>query len=334
MCNQWRETKTNELTLSEWKEVIRQLRGENIGLVGFLGGEPLMRKDIVEIIRCISAFKMSSAMFTSGFLLDHNKLEALIEAGLKHIVISIHGIGQEYEKIHQREWGPVEFAARRLAAAYADGRIDASVCFVTMKQTLGHLEGVRNFCKELGLPILNGLIDSTPYLFKTPENQRKGMNSNWISEEDEPAMRNLQKIFVDMKSRNRRSTFDSYADFNYISSYFSDPLQPAVPCTVSQIRIMINGQGEVYGGCWSMGSFGSIRLQSLRDILTSEKYKSAHQAMFFKRCPGCSCAYQTNIHYSVSMQAKNFIFSILPSLRKKIYADNHPHKATKKTDQF
>ena len=96
MCSQWRKTKTNELTLLEWKDVIRQLRDEGIKMIGLLGGEPLLSKDIVEIVRYVSELQMPSAMITSGFLLDDQKLEALINAGLKHITVSIDGIGEEY----------------------------------------------------------------------------------------------------------------------------------------------------------------------------------------------------------------------------------------------
>src|SRR5262245_3905644 len=49
MCNQWRVTKTDELTTSEWKDVIAQLAREGIQKVGLNGGEPLLRKDIIEI---------------------------------------------------------------------------------------------------------------------------------------------------------------------------------------------------------------------------------------------------------------------------------------------
>src|SRR5687767_8556246 len=78
MCNQWRETKTDELTTEEWKDVLNQLAAQGIQKVGFNGGEPLLRKDMAELFRHVSSLGMSPALITSGFLLDQAKLDSFI----------------------------------------------------------------------------------------------------------------------------------------------------------------------------------------------------------------------------------------------------------------
>lgn len=320
MCSQWRETKTNELTLDEWKDLIRQLKNCGISKIGLNGGEPLLRKDIVELVAFISEQGMDAAIITSGFLLDEAKLEALIGAGLKHITVSIDGVGKDYEKIRRREWARPEGAARRVAAAYRKGRIDANIGFVVMKKTLGHLPAIRAFCRELGLPLMFSLVDCTPFFFKIDENQRRDEDSNWITEEARPQLRELQRQLVDMKRENHYSTINTYADIDYMTSYFDNPLQREIPCTVSQLRIMVNGRGEVYGGCWSMGTYGNVRQTPLREILESKKFRKAHHAMFYKLCPGCSCGYTTNVRYSMTLQWKDRLFNLFPFLRRGIYS--------------
>lgn len=320
MCNQWRETKTDELTTAEWKDLLRQLREVGIDKVGFNGGEPLLRKDIVELIAEVSRLGMTPALITSGFLLDEKKLEDLIAAGLKHVTVSIDGVGDEYEKIRRREWPRVEAAARRVAEAYRAGRLDANIGFVVMKQTLGHLERVRAFTKELGLPLMISLVDSTPFFFKIPENQRGEQSGTWVDPESYPAMRAVQKALVDIKRESHHGVINTYADIAYMASYFADPLQKDIPCTVSALRVMINSHGEVYGGCWSMGSWGCVRKQPLREILASERYLRAHKAMFYKKCPGCSCGYTTNVRYSLPLQVRDRLFNLFPGLRRRIYA--------------
>mgnify|MGYP001563089558 CR=1 FL=1 len=153
-----------------------------------------------------------------------------------------------------------------------------------MNQTLSHLKGVRDFCKELKLPMMISLVDSTPFFFQIPENQRKAQSSTWVAY-DNPKLGQVQETLVAMKGENHFSLVNTYSDINYMASYFKNPLQAQMPCTVSQLRIMINGHGEVYGGCWSMGSWGCLRKQSLREILSSEKYRQAHQAMFLSFAP-------------------------------------------------
>lgn len=320
MCDQWRQTKTGELTTQEWKDLITQLHDVGINKIGFNGGEPLLRKDFVEIVRHVSSLGMSPALITSGFLLDEAKLEGLISAGIKHITVSIDGVGKQYEKIRRRDWGRVEKAARLVAAAYKAGRVDVDVGFVVMKDTLSHFQGIRDFCRELGLPLMLSLVDSTPFFFKIPKNQRGADKTNWVSREDEPALRALQENLVKMKTANHYSTVNTYADIDYMSSYFRAPLQRKTPCTVSELRLMINSRGEVYGGCWSMGSYGSIREKPLKKIINSKKYRLSHKAMFYKLCPGCSCGYATNLRYSLPLQWRDRLFNLLPFLRKRIYS--------------
>jgi MoaA/NifB/PqqE/SkfB family radical SAM enzyme len=318
MCNQWRETKTGELTLDEWKDLFRQLKAVGVDKIGFNGGEPLLRKDIVEMIREVSDLGMTPAIITSGYLLTEEKLEDLISAGLRHITVSIDGVGEEYERIRRREWDRVEAAARRVSKAFSEDRIDANIGFVIMNETLSHLPKIRAFCKELGLPLMFSLVDSTPFFFKIPENKRTAQDTNWVPKERHPQLGMLQRELVEMKRENHYSTVNTYSDINYMTSYFQDPLQAKIPCTVSQLRIMINGMGEVYGGCWSMGTYGNIREKPLRDILSSDKYLRAHEAMFHKKCPGCSCGYTTNLRYSMPLQLQDRMFNLLPSTRESI----------------
>jgi MoaA/NifB/PqqE/SkfB family radical SAM enzyme len=329
MCNQWRETKTNELTTAEWKHVIDQLADAGIKKVGFNGGEPLLRKDLAEIFAHVTARGMAPALITSGYLLDEARLEALLKAGMAHATISIDGSGAEYEAIRGREWPRVEKAVELLAKAYRDGRVDANVGFVVMKQTLDHLPGVRAVCERVGLPLTFSLVDSTPFFFKLPQNDRSAADTNWVGPEDRPKLRALQQILLDMKARAQGAVIGTYANIAYIADYFRDPLQASTPCTVSQVRVMINSRGEVYGGCWSMGARGSLREKSLREVLDSPEYVKAHREMFYKDCPGCSCGYGTNVRYDLRKTLKNFVWRALPPLRASVLEDAAPVAAEK-----
>jgi MoaA/NifB/PqqE/SkfB family radical SAM enzyme len=321
MCNQWRDTKTDELTTSEWKDVIRQLAREGIQKVGLNGGEPLLRKDVSEIISYITSLGMKPLLITSGFLLDEQKMADLVGAGLQHVMVSIDGVGAEYEKIRNRKWPRVENAARIVARYRKEGKIDAAIAMVVMKETLDHVASVRDFCRDLELPMVASLVDGTPFFMEIPENAREA--ANWVGEAQRPKLRRVQETLVEMKRDSRDSLVNTYVDIDYMSAYFRDPLQQHIPCTVSQLRIMINSHGEVYGGCWSMGSYGCLRQQSLREIINSPRYRQAHRDMFYKACPGCSVGYMHNTRYSLPMQLRNLVFKLVPGKSTEIYAEKN-----------
>lgn len=323
MCNQWRETKTNELTTAEWKGVIDQLADIKITKIGFNGGEPLLCKDLPEIFAHVTSRGMTPALITSGFLLDEAKLEALLKAGMGHVTLSIDGVGAEYVKIRGREWGRVEKAAELLGKAYQAGRVEANIGFVIMKQTLEHLPGVQALCERVGLPLTFSLVDSTPFFFKLEANEMTAANTNWCGPEDRKRLRDIQKALTEMKGKNPGAVIGTWASIAYIADYFSDPLHKEIPCTVSQVRVMINSHGEVYGGCWSMGNYGSIREKPLKEIMASPAYRKAHKAMFKKECPGCSCGFGTTLRYDLRETLKDEAWKYLPATRAKIYEEPH-----------
>lgn len=78
----------SELTTEEWKRVLDELAEIGVLQVHFSGGEPTVRKDLVELVRHASELDLYTNLITSAVLLTREKTEALANAGLSHIQIS------------------------------------------------------------------------------------------------------------------------------------------------------------------------------------------------------------------------------------------------------
>ncbi len=83
------DTYKNELSTDDWVRVLREGREMGALQVGFTGGEPMMRKDIVEITAEASKLGYYTNLVTGGVGLTKEKLKALKEAGLNQIQLSI-----------------------------------------------------------------------------------------------------------------------------------------------------------------------------------------------------------------------------------------------------
>ena len=66
-----------------------------IANVGMFGGEPLLRKDLPQIVRQVKNRNSAPFIITNGLLLTEELLESLIEAGLKGVAVSIDGASRE-----------------------------------------------------------------------------------------------------------------------------------------------------------------------------------------------------------------------------------------------
>jgi len=308
MCNEWKENKKDALNTNDWCNVLSQLKRMGVRDVTFAGGEPLLRKDLADMLCYAADLKIRTHLITSGYLLNQEKMDHFIDAGLKSISISIDGVNQKYELIRGRKFQRVEQACQLISAYKAKKRIDASVGFVLMKPTLDSVDEVLEFCTLLNLPLYIQLLDHTPYLFQIAENK----NIHWIqTEEDVYKLNSLQKKLMLEKKERGSIVGNRHIDISYFSDYFKDPIQKKIPCTVSQLRVLIDSWGNVYGGCWSMGSYGNLLKDSLDSILSSTAYLKNHRKMFYKNCPGCSCGYMTNLRYNLSSQVKSNLLRVI-----------------------
>lgn len=78
----------NELTTEQWIDVFRQARAMGAVQLGFSGGEPLVRKDLPELIAAARGMGFYTNLITSGIGLTEKKLQTFADAGLDHIQIS------------------------------------------------------------------------------------------------------------------------------------------------------------------------------------------------------------------------------------------------------
>jgi GTP 3',8-cyclase len=87
---------TSPLTLAEIESVIRSAVALGVTKIRLTGGEPLLRRDIVEIVRTIASIQgiRDLALTTNGFLLER-LAQPLADAGLDRVNISLDSLRRE-----------------------------------------------------------------------------------------------------------------------------------------------------------------------------------------------------------------------------------------------
>ncbi|MBW2218853.1 MAG: radical SAM protein, partial [Deltaproteobacteria bacterium] len=92
-CDCWHcsfsdRSKKDILTLDQIKKAISEVQDLGVSVIGFTGGEPLLRDDLEEIIASVDERSMP-IMFTTGYKLTRERVKRLKDAGLEIPVISL-----------------------------------------------------------------------------------------------------------------------------------------------------------------------------------------------------------------------------------------------------
>ena len=79
----------DELTTSEWRRVLAEARDLGVLQLHLSGGEPLLRRDLAEIVRGAGELGLYTNLITSALGLTARRAEQLRAAGLDHVQISV-----------------------------------------------------------------------------------------------------------------------------------------------------------------------------------------------------------------------------------------------------
>jgi len=89
-CLHWKEKSDSKiLSTAQGKSLIQQLARSGLLNLYFTGGEPLLRKDLAELLSYAKKYGLSTALVTNGLLISERRARELVNTKLDTIYISI-----------------------------------------------------------------------------------------------------------------------------------------------------------------------------------------------------------------------------------------------------
>ena len=88
-----------ELSTETWISIFNQAADLGVLQVHMSGGEPTLRQDLEELVSALSARAVYTNLITAGINLSKERVEALKDAGLDHVQLSIQGATPEVTEL-------------------------------------------------------------------------------------------------------------------------------------------------------------------------------------------------------------------------------------------
>ncbi len=140
---------SREQILTQFKKIADHYDATDIN-VGITGGEPLVRKDIFEIMAHISEMGFKLGMVSSGYTFTEDTVKYLAAAGLRSVSISLDGMQETHDWVRNR---PHAFnrAISALKALVESGRFYVEPITTVNRKNIQELEQMEALIKELGV---------------------------------------------------------------------------------------------------------------------------------------------------------------------------------------
>ena len=135
------ETASGELGTDTWQRVLTEAAELGVLQVHFSGGEPMVRRDLVVLVRHAAQRGLYCNLITSGVLPDRARLFALADAGLEHVQLSVQDVDPANgDRIAGLEGAHAK--KRTFAGMVREAGLPLTVNAVVHRQNLKHLPAI------------------------------------------------------------------------------------------------------------------------------------------------------------------------------------------------
>jgi pyrroloquinoline quinone biosynthesis protein E len=241
-------SQTSELTTGDWKRVLTEAADLGVLHVGFSGGEPLQRPDLVQLVAAARESGLYSNLITSSLGLSRPRLEELKRAGLDSIQISFQS---DEETLADRIAGTFAHAKKLQAARLVrEFEFPLTINTVLHRGNIERLEQIISLAETLGAERLE--LANTQYYGWAFKNRAVLL----------PSRSQVEHAVITATAAKRRLLGKMELLF-VVPDYYSDRPKPCMHGW-GQKHLTVNPLGEVLP-CPTAHEIKSLRFDNVRE---------------------------------------------------------------------
>ena len=310
MCDipKYSSKEDDELSAKELKSIILQIKEMGVQHLIFSGGEPLLRKDLLELVEYAVAKNIKMVdIITNGTLLNDDIIKKLIKCRLSHITISLDGLSKINSEI--RGQGVFEKAESNIDKFnYYKEKYKAlfptvGINFTIMDRNVSDILPMIDFAASKKCNI----IVFQPVLFSNIRMHEKRTNSLWPSKNTISKLKTIFEEVIRMKTAlGSLFIYNDRLILEAMPSYFEGKKLPDnFKCYEGIKRMVITYDGKLWG---CKGVYGDLKKKTLAESWFSNKAMEMRKEV--KKCK--RHCFQDCVYFpsDISGEIKSFLKNI------------------------
>ena len=250
--------------------MINRLGAFGIKYIRFAGGEPLLRKDLFEVLDRADTSKFKNITLATNGLLLKRLYKEINDSPITKLTMSIDGLEETNDIVRGiKGYFKQGFEGLKLI----QGK-EIHVVTTLNKKSAGELGDFVDEVHSQGHEVDFNVLDNRSFFL-----QNADMDGLW------PDLSDIEPILSVLKHKLGRPDYE----LRYLREYFTADAVGEPPCYLGFIELFIVSNGDLLSGCYVLPPMGNVLKQDLEEIVTSKSYRERCMAMLNRECPGCTC---------------------------------------------
>ncbi len=274
-CNYWQVRKEEPISTARAKALVDEIAGLDFEYIRWIGGEPLLREDLFEVLAHIPTGRFSKVILgTNGLLLDRYA-DQINDSCLTNVSVSLDGFGKTNELLRGIDFETVRRGLGRLKGK----RI--KIASVVTKHLAGDIGPLLAWCREMGYDY-DIVLPSRVLPYSAAPDIQENLTALW------PDARQTEAV-LDAMLQSGMTTRSVAADAR---TFLTKQEYPFRHCLLGYAETRIVSNGDVYGPCFEYGALGNVLRDPLNAILAPERTAPGARRMFRLDCSRCLLGWQ------------------------------------------
>ncbi len=310
-CYIGKDRKKEELTTSQWFDVINQIPFWSF--ITLVGGEPLIREDFCEILEYASKKVLKKVnVVTNGILINEKIIHSFIKSKMLLLSVSLDGWEENHDKNRDKKGIFKKITDNldelRNQIIFSNSKLMIDIKTIVLKDNLEDILKLYEYCTNKGFEFLsisflrNNFLKQNSFLYDTFDEV--------FYKPDYPIelyfdLDKFKEIYFELNKMKKYSKtkirfapkFDNKnpeIELKLIENFFTkynkkDVKEIYQPCLYPFSNTIINPSGDIYP-CLSY-KMGNVKEQKIIDIINNTKYrcfrKNLKYSKIFSSCQMC-----------------------------------------------
>lgn len=275
-CDYWKTRWQDAINTEQAVDLVNQIASAGIRSLRLTGGEPLLRKDMFEVLKKANSTSFKSIIIQTNGLLLKKLHKEINDSPITKVAVSVDGL----EKTNDLIRGINGYFGLALEGIRLLRGKKVALSVTLNKISAMELSRLREVAQSVGAVIETNILSQSLSFFK-----EANIAPMW------PEKPETEEIVRFVRDELKRPDYE----VDYIEKYYRRDALAEPPCVLGFLQVFVLSNGDVLTGCYPLPPVGNVLKQSLETILASDAYYKQSLAMLRRECPGCTCGVESSL---------------------------------------